>query len=286
MSKRIHISIEQQQQEEEEDDINHPILELSYQNMYLLSINLKLINLLKENNQTWILTHSIWKHLIGEKIDACSWYSEKNNYPELILDDDLKGFILLSHYKYDKPFNCDIEIYFAITNEIDRNKGIMKVLIKRLKDKYSTKSIWLKTDDENKLFWEKMGFTLLKTEKNENIYLFNSDYIEIPLTKFKVEMPYGCDYNEETNKVEFHNREYNNLGSKQKVLRNRDSQLDKHMYFYVPPHCPLNSLDNFQKYEKLLRKFKNYNIIQDKIENMENPYNKLIEYLYCIKNNN
>lgn len=290
MLKRIKFEITEEYNslDMEGENINSPIFDLTSKNINILSIRQNLENVLTKNGEKWIISHIIWKYLFGDVInpELCTpQYNTKNNFPELILDDNMKGFILLNHFKNDKEFNCDMEIYFAFTSENYRNKGIMKALFERLKDKYPDKSFVLVSDDDHKTFWEKMGFLYLKSYNNDrHVYLFNSNYIDIPLDKFKVEMPYGCDYNEEENEVMFHNREYNDLGCEKKVLKKLEPKLNKHIYFYRAPRFPLNSLNNFQEYEKMLRKFKNYKIIGQQ-NTIENPYYKLVEYLYCIEKN-
>lgn len=71
---------------------------------------------------------------------------------------------------------------------------------------------------------------------------------------FRINMPYGCDYDPQTNKLRFFNREYSFIGSAEPVDRH-GLGLPKREYFYGDGTKPLHAQEYLDKYLEGLRKF-------------------------------
>lgn len=110
---------------------------------------------LKDSEHSWIVSHSIWERLRGKKKDE--------QYEEYFFEDDEKrGFIILQINKWCSDENNII--YFAYTIEQYRNRGVLKQLVKKLKD-YDHIIAEVKPDSYQEKVWEKLGFSFYRTYK-------------------------------------------------------------------------------------------------------------------------
>lgn len=77
---------------------------------------------------------------------------------------------------------------------------------------------------------------------------------------FRLNMPYGCDYDPETKTLQFFNREYTYVGGNGSVWRDvpkscSENGVARREYFYGDGSKPLESDQNMESYRTRLGKF-------------------------------
>jgi len=105
--------------------------------------------LLRNDGENWfIYTREwliFWDRLNIDKMDI-----------ELIVHQDLNGFILID----------DTHILFAFVSSIYRRKGILKDMMKIVKNKYNQKITLSSVDEDTDKVWESFGFQLIEKRKD------------------------------------------------------------------------------------------------------------------------
>jgi hypothetical protein len=108
---------------------------------------------------SWLFQQLIWKHYWGDKLNPEEFsvrYDPNYDQPDLILDEQYRGFLLLRKSDRCGSLENKADVHFAYTVREHRCKGIMSELLKRADKKY--KKISLKIPLEKRDFWSKRGF--------------------------------------------------------------------------------------------------------------------------------
>jgi hypothetical protein len=108
---------------------------------------------LKDSNESWVTTHSIWERLY--KTNRHELTNESTDGEYFFEDKDKRGFIIFTHNVYvSKEKNW---IYFAYTIPKYRKQGILTNLLKKI-DKYDNVIVEVVPNTYKEKIWTKLGY--------------------------------------------------------------------------------------------------------------------------------
>ena len=112
-------------------------------------------HILEKDEEEWLFDQDVWEtHWSGVE----HW-----EYDTKLITEGEKGFIMIQDFRksncYAVSDKSSVHLYFAFVAPLYRGQGVLRKLVKKMKDEYKNENIDLYSRDEitNKI-WEKFGF--------------------------------------------------------------------------------------------------------------------------------